>query len=243
MNGLESHVFVVNGEQSIQKSLADLLATENYSVEIFAGAKEFLARAPYRGPACVVLELLRGFDGLALQRHLTKEGRVEQMVFIGEHGDIRLGIEAVKRGAVDFLPKPFRDDELLCAVACALTRSTIVVESHARLAKLTPREFEVFRWLIAGLINKEISEELGVTLRTVKAHRTAVLRKIGVLSVVELVRLALVAGIAPAQPSVVSRDKYSCRQDSTNNSPILTKYFAHPPKDCIRNSSAISLSL
>jgi two-component system, LuxR family, response regulator FixJ len=168
-------------------------------VEIFAGATEFLARAPHRGPACIVLELLWGFDGLALQRHLTKIGRAEQMVFIGEHGDLRLGIEAVKRGAVDFLPKPFRDDELLCAVARAVTRSAEVVESRERLAKLTPREFEVFRWMIAGLINKEISEELGVTLRTVKAHRCGVMRKIGVLSVVELVRLALVAGVAPAQ--------------------------------------------
>src|ERR1700758_5226237 len=133
---MEPRVFVVNGEQSIQKILADLLATENYSVEIFVGATEFLARAPHRGPACIVLELLWGFDGLALQRHLTKIGRAEQMVFIGEHGDLRLGIEAVKRGAVDFLPKPFRDDELLCAVARAVTRSTEVVESRERLAKL-----------------------------------------------------------------------------------------------------------
>ena len=243
MNGLEPRVFVVNGEQSTQKILADLLATKNYSVEIFSGATEFLARAPHRSPACVVLELLRGFDGLALQRHLTQIGRAEQIVFIGEHSDLRLGIEAVKRGAVDFLPKPFRDDELFCAVARALTRSAEVVASRARLAKLTPREFEVFRWMIAGLINKEIGAEMDVTLRTVKAHRTAVMRKIGVLSVVELVRLALVAGIAPAQPSIASRAKCNCRQDSTNNSLILTNYFAQSPKDCIRNSPAISLSL
>ena len=217
MNGLEPRVFVVNGEQSTQKILADLLATENYYVEIFAGATEFLARVPHRGPACIVLELLRGFDGLALQRHLTQIGRAEQIVFIGEHSDLRLGIEAVKRGAVDFLPKPFRDDELLCAVARALTRSGEVVESRARLAKLTPREFEVFRWMIAGLINKEISEELGVTLRTVKAHRSGVMRKIGALSAVELVRLALLAGVVPAQPSIVSSARCSFRQDSTNN--------------------------
>jgi FixJ family two-component response regulator len=161
------------------------------------------------GAGCIVLELLRGFDGLAFQRHLTKIGRAEQMVFIGGHGDIRLGIEAVKRGAVDFLPKPFGDDELLGAVAQALARSTQIVESRTRLAKLTPREFEVFRWIIAGLINKEIGEELGVTLRTVKAHRTGVMRKIGVLSVAELVRLALVAGVAPAQLGIVSRAIHS----------------------------------
>jgi len=225
-NSSEPRVFVVNDEQSIQKSLAQLLATENYSVEIFASAAEFLARAPHRGPACVVLELLRDFDGLALQRHLAEEGRAEQIVFIGGHEDIRLGIEAVKRGAVDFLLKPFRNDELLSAVAQAITRSADRVESRARLATLTPREFEVFRWMIAGLINKEISAELGVTLRTVKAHRTGVMRKIGVFSVVELVRLALVAGVAPAQSEIPSRrhiNRNSSPCHALSSSPILTR--------------------
>ena len=196
-------VFVVNDEESVRKSLADRLATQDYSVEFFAGAAEFLARAPHPGPGCIVLELLRGFDGLAFQGHLTKEGRAERIVFIGAHADVRLGIEAVKRGAVDFLPKPFGDDELLSAVVQALARSGQVVESRMRLAKLTPREFEVFRWIVAGLINKEISEELGVTLRTVKAHRASVMRKIGVLSVVEMARLALLADVSPAQPGIV----------------------------------------
>ena len=90
----------------------------------------------------------------------------------------------------------------------ALARSARVVESRARLARLTPREFEVLRLMITGLANKEISAELGITLRTVKAHRTGVTRKIGALSVVDLVRLALVAGVAPAQPGIVSRAKY-----------------------------------
>jgi two-component system, LuxR family, response regulator FixJ len=196
-------VFVVNDEESVRKSVADLLATEDYSVEFFAGAAEFLARVPHPGPGCIVLELLRGFDGLAFQGHLTKEGRAERIVFIGAHADVRLGIEAVKRGAVDFLPKPFGDDELLSAVVQALARSGQVVESRMRLAKLTPREFEVFRWIVAGLINKEISEELGVTLRTVKAHRASVMRKIGVPSVLEMARLALLADVSPAQPGIV----------------------------------------
>jgi FixJ family two-component response regulator len=132
--------------------LADLLAKEDYAVEIFASAAEYLAREPHPGPGCIVLEAqLPGFDGLALQRQLTEEDSMEQIVFITGHNDIRTGIEAMKRGTVDFLPKPFRDDELLSAVAQALERSAEVVESRARLAKLTPREFEVFRWIIAGL--------------------------------------------------------------------------------------------
>ena len=104
----------------------------------------------------------------------------------------------MKRGAVDFLPKPFRDDELLSAVTEALARSGEVVESRARLAKLTPREFEVFRWVIAGLLNKEISAELGVTLRTIKGHRSRMMQKMNVVSVAELVRLAQKAGVTPA---------------------------------------------
>jgi FixJ family two-component response regulator len=103
------------------------------------------------------------------------------------------------------LPKPFRDDELLSAVAQALARSAEVADARERLAKLTPREFEVFRWVIAGLLNKEISAELGIMLRTIKGHRGRVMQKIGVLSVAELVRLAQKAGVAPAQPGIATK--------------------------------------
>lgn len=196
---MEPRVFVVDDDQSVRTSLARLLATEDYAVEIFASAAEYLARVPHPGPACLVLDVrLPGLDGLALQRQLTEEGRTEQIVFITGHGDIPMGIGAMKRGAIDFLPKPFNDDELLSAVAKALARSAEVAESRARLAKLTPREFEVFRLVIAGLLNKEIGAELGVALRTIKTHRARVMQKMGVVSVAELVGLAQKAGIAPA---------------------------------------------
>jgi FixJ family two-component response regulator len=206
MKQLEPRVFVLDDDQSVRTSLANLLATEDYAVEIFANAAEYLARVPHGGPACLVLDVwLPGLDGLALQRQLTEEGRMEQIVFITGHGDIPMGIGAMKRGAADFLPKPFRDDELLSAVAKALARSAEhwqqrgeAVESRARLAKLTPREFEVFRLVIAGLLNKEIGAELGITLRTIKTHRARVMQKMGVVSVAELVRLAQKAGVAPA---------------------------------------------
>jgi FixJ family two-component response regulator len=206
MKELEPRVFIVDDDQSVRTSLANLLATEDYAVEIFASAAEYLACVPHLGPACLVLDVqLPGLDGLALQRQLTEEGRMEQIVFITGHGDIPMGIGAMKRGAVDFLSKPFRDDELLSAVAQALARSAEdcrqraeLVESRARLAKLTPREFEVFRSVIAGLLNKEIGAELGVTLRTIKTHRARVMQKMGVISVAELVRLAHKAGVAPS---------------------------------------------
>jgi FixJ family two-component response regulator len=206
MKELEPRVFVVDDDNSVRTSLANLLETEDYAVEIFASAEEYLARVPHSGPACIVLEVhLPGLDGLALQRQLTEEGRMEQIVFVTRHGDLPTGIGAMKRGAVDFLPKPFRDDELLFAVAQALARSAEAAASRARIAKLTPREFEVFRLVIAGLVNKEISAELDVTLRTIKEHRGRVMQKIGVLSVAELVRLAQKAGVAPAQPGIVTR--------------------------------------
>jgi FixJ family two-component response regulator len=203
---MEPRIFVVDDDPSVRTSLANLLATEDYAVEIFASADEYLARLPHPGPYCLVLDVqLPGLDGLALQRQLTEEGKVEQIVFITGQGDLPMGIRAMKRGAVDFLPKPFRDDELLSAVALALARSAEnlrqrdqVVESRARLAKLTPREFEVFQLVIAGLLNKEIGAELGVSLRTIKTHRGRVMQKIGVVSVAELVRLAQKAGVAPA---------------------------------------------
>jgi FixJ family two-component response regulator len=207
MRELEPRVFVVDDDQSVRTSLANLLATEDYAVEVFVSAAEYLARVPHPGPACLVLDVqLPGLDGLALQQQLTEEGRMEQIVFITGYGDIPTGIRAMKCGAIDFLPKPFRDDQLLPAVAQALARSAEecqqrgeVVESRARLTKLTPREFEVFRLVIAGLLNKEIGAELGVSLRTIKTHRARVMQKIGVVSVAELVRLAQKAGVAPAQ--------------------------------------------
>ncbi len=207
MKEIESRVFVVDDDQSVRTSLANLLETEDYTVEIFANAAEFLARVPHPGPACLVLDVqLPGLDGLTLHHQLKEEGRMEQIVFITGHGDIPMGIGAMKRGAIDFLPKPFRDDDLLHAVAQALARSAEdgrrrvdVVASRARVAKLTPRELEVFRLVIAGRLNKQIGAELGVTLRTIKTHRARVMEKLGVISVAELVRLAQKAGVAHAE--------------------------------------------
>ncbi|MDT7810939.1 MAG: hypothetical protein QOJ42_855 [Acidobacteriaceae bacterium] len=207
MKELEPRIFVVDDDPSVRTSLANLLAAEDHAVEIFASAAEYLARVPHPGLACLALDVqLPDLDGLALQRQLVEEGRMEQIVFITGHGDLPMGIGAMKRGAVDFLSKPFRDDELLAAVAQALARSADycrqrveVVESRARLAKLTPREFEVLRLVIAGRLNKEIGAELGVTLRTIKTHRARVMQKIAVISVAELVRLAQKAGVAPAE--------------------------------------------
>lgn len=200
-------VFVVDDDASVRRSLANLLESADYTVETFGSAAEFLQGAEHPGASCLVLDVrLPGLDGLGLQRHLAERGRGEQIVFITGHGDIPMGIQAMKRGAVDFLPKPFGDDQLLDAVARALGRSVEalrarreVEEIRARLETLTPKEFEVFRLVIAGLLNKQISAELGSALHTVKIHRGRVFHKLGVVSVAELVRLAQNAGIEPAR--------------------------------------------
>ena len=206
MNKRRSRVFVVDDDRSVRTSLATLLESDDYIVETFASAAEYLAKTPYLGPACLVLDVrLPGLDGLALQRQLLEGGKMEQIVFITGHGDIPMGIQAMKRGAIDFLPKPFDDEALLNAVGQALTRSAEqwqkrdeIGQIRARIATLTPREFEVFRLVIAGLLNKQIAAELGAALRTIKTHRGRVMHKMGVASVAELVRLAQKAGVAPA---------------------------------------------
>jgi FixJ family two-component response regulator len=208
MNEPGARVFVVDDDRSVRTSLANLLETDDYTVETFTSAGEYLVRRPHLGPACLVLDVrLPGLDGLTLQRQLVERGRMEQIVFITGHGDIPMGIQAMKRGAVDFLPKPFDDEALLSAVGQALARSAEnwrrrdeVVQIRARISTLTPREFEVFRLVIAGLLNKQIAAELGAALRTIKTHRGRVMHKLGVESVADLVRLAQTAGVTPSPP-------------------------------------------
>jgi FixJ family two-component response regulator len=207
MKDREPLVFVVDDDKSVRISLSHLLESDGYSVESFVSAAEYLACKPYPGPACLILDvLLPDLDGLTLQRELEEQGRTEQIVFITGHGDIPTGVRAMKRGAVDFLAKPFRDDELLGAVSQALSRSAEnwhrqdeVAQIRARIATLTHREFQVFRLVIAGSLNKQIAAELGAALRTTKTHRGRVMHKLGVESVADLVRLAEKAGVDPVR--------------------------------------------
>jgi FixJ family two-component response regulator len=208
MKEREPRVFVVDDDESVRTGLANLLESDGYTTETFASAAEYLGCSPHLGPACLVLDVrLPGLDGLALQQQLAERGRKEKIVFITGYGDIPMGVQAIKRGAVDFLPKPFDDEALLNAVAQALARSVEncrerdeVTQIHTRIATLTRREFEVFRLVIAGLLNKQIAAELGASLRTIKTHRGRVMRKLGVESVAELVRLAQKVGVTPAPP-------------------------------------------
>ena len=204
MTFADALVFVIDDEMPMRKAIGRLLESEGYSVEMFVGAREFLDRPPPKGPSCVVVDLnMPELNGLELQRALAKSGRAEQLIFITGGASVPTCVEAMKSGAIDYLSKPFRDEDLLSAVEQALTRaseqwvkSSQHKEARVRLATLTPREFEVLKLVISGMLNKQIAGRLGTTEATVKVHRGRVMEKMGVKSVAELVLLAQRARIA-----------------------------------------------
>jgi FixJ family two-component response regulator len=200
---LDALVCVVDDDESIRRSLARLFRSAKYPVETLASARAYLDREPHPGPSCLVLDVqMPGLDGLELQEAL--KGRDEQIVFLSGHGDVPICARAMKEGAIDFLTKPVDDEELLAAVRRALDRSIQVrhraaerAAARARLDTLTPREFEVMKRVIAGMLNKQTAAELGAAEKTIKIHRGQVMQKMGVASVADLVRIAQAAGVDP----------------------------------------------
>jgi len=201
-----SLVFAIDDDVSVRKGLARLLRSAGYKSEIFDSASDFLARPLHSGPSCVIVDVqMPGINGMDLQEALIRHRREEQLVFITGHGDIPMCAQAMKAGAVDFLRKPFRDDELLQCVENALIRSAEQRRRNAEkdqtrrlLDLLTPREFEVMQLVITGMLNKQIAGELGTAEKTVKVHRGRVMQKLGVTSVAELVMFMQRAGLASA---------------------------------------------
>ena len=198
-------VYVIDDDLSMRKAIGRLLESEDYPVELLTGAREFLARAPHTGPSCVILDLnMPGLTGLELQEALAGRGRAEQVIFITGGASVPTCAQAMKAGAVDYLSKPFQDEDLL-SVKRALERSSEQwlqrlqrKEVRDRLATLTPREFDVLKGVVAGMLNKQIASQFGATEGTIKVHRGRVMEKMGATSVAELVILAQRAGIAPS---------------------------------------------
>ena len=202
-----SLVFLIDDDASVRKGVSRLLRSAGYKSEAFESASDFLKREQHVGPACMIVDVrMPGIDGMDLQEALIQHRRQEQLVFITGHGDISMCAHAMKAGAVDFLSKPFRDDELLQCVDRALLRSAeerqrTAGRDNARelLNLLTPREFEVMQLVITGMLNKQIAGELGTAEKTVKVHRGRAMQKLRVTSVAELVRLVEKAGITLAE--------------------------------------------
>lgn len=198
-------VFIVDDDASVRKSLARLMRSARLRVETFASANQFLERESCEEPCCLVLDVrMPGLNGLELQKVLAEKRRTVPIVFMTAHGDIPMSVRAMKAGAIDFLPKPFDDHDLLTAIRRAIKKDALAKQEEANRADLqrhvetlTPREHEVFRWVITGMLNKQIAFELGVSEKTLKVHRGRVMHKLQVGSVAELVRLAAKVDVTP----------------------------------------------
>jgi FixJ family two-component response regulator len=197
-------VFLVDDDKRVLKALSRLLRAKGYDAQLFPSAREFLDRDDLDVPSCAVFDVsMPDLDGLALQKALTDRGSRRPIIFLTGAGDIPTSVRAMKAGAVDFLTKPVKESDLLSAIARAedvdcrnrQTQAERAVIS-ARLATLTPREREVLSHVVTGRLNKQIAADLGTVEKTIKVHRGRMMGKLGVRTVVDLVRLAEKAGIA-----------------------------------------------
>jgi len=205
----EAIIAVVDDDPSVRQGLQRLIRSVGWKAETFASAQEFLARPPTEAPSCLVLDLqLPDLSGLDLQKRMAEVGLETPIVFLTGHGNIPASVQAMKAGAVEFLTKPVDEQDLLRAIQEAIERDRRTRQQHAdmrqlrdRYESLTPREQEVMRQVVSGLLNKQIAAELRITEDTVKFHRGHIMRKMRADSLADLVRMAETLGIRPPQPS------------------------------------------
>jgi RNA polymerase sigma factor (sigma-70 family) len=201
-------VFVVDDDLAMREALQDLLASVGMDVRVFASTQEFMQAQRPDAPGCLVLDVrLPGASGLSFQEELPRAGVDLPVIFITGHGDIPMTVRAMKAGAVEFLSKPFRDQELLDAIDAAIERhraqrleTAIVAQLRQRFAALTQREREVMALVSAGRVNKQIAAELGISEATVKVHRGQIMRKMQTTSLAQLVRIADTLGLSKPRP-------------------------------------------
>jgi FixJ family two-component response regulator len=203
MHRCQSVIYVVDDDASVRKSLALLLMANGFKAETFSCATEFMACKHPRLPSCLLLDVrLPDISGPILQETMAAEHLDIPIIFITGHGSIPMGVKAMKKGAVDFLTKPFSEKDLLDAVERALARSRNQNETSvekekisSRIKTLSPRELEVFHFVARGMLNKQIASRRGTALQTIKVHRSRVMRKMHAKTITELISFARQAGI------------------------------------------------
>jgi FixJ family two-component response regulator len=201
-------VFIIDDDPSARRGLSRMVRAAGMTVEEYGSALEFLERKHYDGYGCIILDVkMPEMNGLELQEELVKADYSMPIIFISGHGDVPMTARAMKKGAVDFLTKPVDRDHLLKVINESLARDRESLKAFSnktkvrkRLATLSPREYEVMTFVIVGMLNKQIAYELGIVEDTVKIHRGRMMKKMNAASVPELVRLADIAGIEPAEP-------------------------------------------
>jgi len=206
----QSIVFVIDDDAEVRKALDSLIRSVGLSARLFASAQEFLEAKRPQVPSCLILDVrLKGISGLDFQSKLADANIPIPIIFITGHGDIPMSVRAMKAGAIEFLPKPFRDQDLLDAIHLAIERDAARRQQEAELATLrerfewlTPREREVLPLVASGLLNKQIAAEIGTSETTVKVHRSQLMRKMGADSLPELVRMAGKMGIPAKNPKL-----------------------------------------
>lgn len=212
MKHIEPTIYIIDDDKSVRTGLDRLLRSFNYNTRLFASALDFIDALPSvetNSPGCILLDLkMPGMSGLELQNKLSGHDKLLPIIFITGHGDIIASVKAMKGGAIDFLTKPFEEEVLLSAIKIALEKDKetklIAKETNAikeRMALLTPREYQIMTFVIAGLLNKQIASELDISEKTVKVHRSRVMEKMELVSVAELVRATEKVGIKPAPSS------------------------------------------
>jgi FixJ family two-component response regulator len=196
-------IFIIDDDKSVRRSLSLFLQSSGYQVETYESAEEFLESEKFDGAGCIILDVnMSGKSGLELQEELIKTGSELPIIFITGKGNIQMGVNAVKKGAVNFLEKPFKEEDILNSVSesVSLSRNLVAQKAEQKAAQnlvnlLTARELEIVKYLPAGLLNKQIAGELNIAEQTVKIHRRNICDKLGVKSVPEILRIAEKAGM------------------------------------------------
>ncbi|MEI7981881.1 MAG: response regulator [Bacteroidota bacterium] len=203
MNKEGEIIFLIDDDESVRSSLTLFLQLSGHTVESFESAEEYLSRDNHFGAGCIVLDVnLSGKSGLELQQELIHRDSHLPIIFITGYANIHMSVHTLKKGAVNYLEKPFQEEEILLSVSEALERSRKIltdgeeiVKAQHLIQKLTPKEYEVFTYLITGLLNKQIADKLHIVEHTVKIHKHSICEKFRVKSVPEIIHIAYQAGL------------------------------------------------